>query len=62
MKCKRCTGRVLVDRVLTADTHLELYCMACGKRWSFHYPQHQPFFVLWLHQKEKQLSRKTSNG
>jgi hypothetical protein len=33
MYCKTCNGRVLVDRVFSENTHLELFCIMCGKRW-----------------------------
>lgn len=33
MYCKKCTGRVMVDRVFSEKTHVELVCMLCGKRW-----------------------------
>jgi hypothetical protein len=33
MKCKRCDGRVFIDRIFSDKKHLELYCIICGKRW-----------------------------
>jgi rRNA maturation protein Nop10 len=62
MKCKLCKGKVMVDRVFSTQTHIELFCMTCGKRWSFHHPQNHSSFVKWLQQKETELSKKTSNS
>lgn len=33
MKCKKCEGRVFVDRVFSQKLHVELFCIMCGKRW-----------------------------
>jgi len=33
MKCKKCGGRVFVDRVFSQKLHMELFCVMCGKRW-----------------------------
>lgn len=33
MKCKKCGGRVFVDRVFSQKLHVELFCIMCGKRW-----------------------------
>jgi hypothetical protein len=33
MKCGRCSGRVLIDRVFSQKLHMEIYCLNCGKRW-----------------------------
>jgi DNA-directed RNA polymerase subunit RPC12/RpoP len=33
MKCGRCSGRVLIDRVFSQKLHMEVYCLNCGKRW-----------------------------
>lgn len=32
MKCKRCTGRVFLDRVFSDNKSFELYCVICGDR------------------------------
>ena len=59
MWCKRCNGRVLVDRVFTEETHIELFCMMCGKRWSFSYPQHRGAFAAWVWKAEKIYMKKS---
>lgn len=33
MNCKKCSGRVFVDRLLSEKSHVELSCLLCGKRW-----------------------------
>ena len=33
MTCKKCNGRVFVDRVFSQKLHMELFCIMCGKRW-----------------------------
>ena len=33
MKCNKCHGRVFVDRVFSQKSHIELFCIMCGKRW-----------------------------
>jgi hypothetical protein len=30
--CKKCTGRVFIDRVFTDNRNFELYCIMCGDR------------------------------
>lgn len=31
--CRKCDGRVLLDRALCKDGDIELFCIRCGKRW-----------------------------
>lgn len=33
MRCIKCSGRVFVDRIFSEKTHVELFCLSCGKRW-----------------------------
>ena len=33
MRCKKCNGRVFIDRVFSQKLHMELFCVMCGKRW-----------------------------
>jgi hypothetical protein len=33
MKCKRCKGRVFVDRIYSQNLRIEMFCIMCGKRW-----------------------------
>jgi hypothetical protein len=34
MHCAKCKGRVFVDRVFSQKSHIELFCVMCGRRWS----------------------------
>jgi hypothetical protein len=62
MWCKRCTGKVLVDRVFTSDTHVELFCFNCGKRWVYHHPINKEAFVVWIWKAEKSYMVHSSMG
>lgn len=33
MWCKKCNGRVIVDRMFDKESGLEIMCVMCGKRW-----------------------------
>jgi hypothetical protein len=33
LHCKKCKGRVFVDRIYSQDIRVELFCIMCGKRW-----------------------------
>ena len=37
--CKKCSGRLFVDRQYTSAQHLETYCIRCGTINFFHPPQ-----------------------
>ena len=39
LKCKKCNGRVFIDRRFTAMIHVETYCILCGDRRFYHPPQ-----------------------
>ena len=54
MTCKKCKGRVLLDRQYTSLMHMETYCIACGLR-SFFHPPRESEQGRWLLAKE--LSR-----
>lgn len=32
MQCKRCNGRVFLDRTFSDNKNFELFCMLCGDR------------------------------
>ena len=51
MWCKKCGGRVFVDRVFSQKLHMELYCLMCGKRWMIN--KETSAFGKWLDQKER---------
>ncbi len=46
MFCKKCNGRVFVDRVFSQKLHTELFCVLCGKRWMINKETNR--FAKWL--------------
>lgn len=50
MHCKKCGGRVFVDRVFSQKLHVELFCIMCGKRWMVN--KDRSALGQWLEQKE----------
>jgi hypothetical protein len=54
MICKKCKGRVLLDRQYSSLMHMETYCISCGLR-SFFHPPRESEQGRWLLAKE--LSR-----
>lgn len=50
MMCKKCGGRVFVDRVFSQKLHIELFCLLCGKRWMLNKDRNP--LGTWLEQKE----------
>jgi hypothetical protein len=54
MTCKKCKGRVLLDRQYSNLMHMETYCISCGLR-SFFHPPRESEQGRWLLAKE--LSR-----
>jgi len=49
--CKRCRGRVFVDRQYSNVQHIETYCVICGLRTFFH-PPAESKEGKWLLEKE----------
>jgi hypothetical protein len=58
LKCKKCKGRMLIDRIYSSPTHLETYCIMCGTRVFFTPPGQTPE-GLWLLKKEQQRAKAT---
>jgi 5-methylcytosine-specific restriction endonuclease McrA len=56
--CKRCNGRMFVDRQYSNVNHLETFCMLCGSRNFFH-PPSESERGRWLLQKEKSRASST---
>ena len=50
MNCKRCGGRVFIDRVFSQKLHIELFCILCGRRWMIN--KETNTLGRWLEQKE----------
>jgi len=49
--CKKCGGRLFVDRQYTSIQHIETYCVRCGTRRFFHPPM-ESGEGKWLLEKE----------
>lgn len=58
MTCKKCSGRVFVDRVFSQKLHIELYCIMCGKRTMIN--RETSAFGRWLDQKEENYKKSFS--
>lgn len=58
MWCKKCSGRVFVDRVFSQKLHVELFCILCGKRWMIN--KETSALGRWLEQKDRELGKEFS--
>lgn len=56
--CKKCNGRVFVDRQYTTLDHVETYCVRCGNR-NFLRPPSESEQGRWILQKEKYRAKIT---
>lgn len=52
--CKKCQGRVFIDRVFSQKMRIELYCLLCGKRWFV--KKDGNAFGQWLNSLERNLN------
>jgi predicted deacetylase len=52
LNCKKCTGRVFVDRVYSQNLRIELFCIMCGKRWMV---KRDNRFASWIAKREEIL-------
>jgi predicted deacetylase len=50
INCKKCKGRVFVDRVYSQNLRIELFCILCGKRWMI---RKDTRFGTWLAKREE---------
>ena len=50
INCKKCGGRVFIDRVFSQKLHMELFCIMCGKRWMVN--KETSALGKWLERKE----------
>lgn len=53
MNCKKCSGRVFVDRAFSEKKHIELFCISCGCRWMLDKEKNR--FGAWLMKLEQGL-------
>lgn len=49
--CKKCKGKIFIDRQYSQINHLETYCIACGLR-TFYHPPAESKEGKWLLEKE----------
>lgn len=54
MNCKRCAGRVFLDRVFSDNKNFEVYCIMCGDRT---FVNKDSELGLWLSKMESQRMR-----
>jgi RNase P subunit RPR2 len=59
--CKKCKGKIFVDRVHSAHDHLEIFCIICGYRKMFHPPSKFGKSIEWLQRAESQRNH-AGNG
>ena len=57
--CKKCNGRVFVDRMYSAENHIEVFCIICGKRKFYHNWGPENKEAQWLLEIEKKKSKTT---
>jgi len=55
MVCKKCNGKVMIDRVFSEKQHLELACIICGTRWML--DKEKDRFASWLISHEEKLAK-----
>ena len=58
MMCKRCGGRVFVDRVFSQKLHVELFCLICGRRWMIN--KDTSALGRWLEKREQDYQKNLS--
>jgi hypothetical protein len=56
--CKKCKGRMFVDRQYSTTEHIEIFCMLCGARTFFH-PPSESEQGRWILLKEKSRAKNT---
>lgn len=45
--CRKCNGRMFMDRQYSTTMHLETYCIRCGSR-KFYHPPSDSLEGLWI--------------
>jgi hypothetical protein len=58
ISCKKCKGKIFIDRQYSQIHHLEVYCIACGLR-TFYHPPMESKEGKWLLEKELLRARLT---
>lgn len=57
--CKKCNGRVFVDRMYNAENHIETFCIICGARKFYHNWGPDDREAQWLLETEKKRAKIT---
>jgi len=60
IKCKKCSRYMMIDRVYTSLSHIEIYCFICGSRRFFH-PPLESGEGTWLLKKELERAKTTTS-
>jgi predicted nucleic acid-binding Zn-ribbon protein len=58
INCKKCNGRIFIDRQYSSFMHIETYCIKCGKR-KFYHPPTESAEGRWLLEKELYRAKST---
>ena len=61
LTCKKCSAKMLVDRVFLTVDHLELYCLKCGRREMYHNPSSFDERIRWIMNVEKTRAKRSGN-
>ena len=61
MVCKRCKGKVFLDRQYTSIEHIETFCILCGDR-KFYHPPRDSMEGRWLLLREKSRAKSTTTS
>lgn len=56
IKCPKCSGKIVVDRIFTKWNTLEIFCMNCGYRKLWDKADEKGGVVAWLMKNERELS------
>lgn len=53
LHCKKCKGRMFVDRAYSAPNHMEIFCVCCGNRKFYHNFTKEDKDAQWILMMEK---------
>lgn len=59
IKCKKCCGRMFVDRVYNSMNHIEIFCINCGTRKFYHNSFKDDKDALWILAMEIKRAKQT---
>lgn len=54
MNCRKCKGRMFVDRIFSEKAHIEIFCVMCGVRKML--DKEKSVFAAWLMKRETEHS------